>query len=325
MSTMTAEPRFAYGYDAVLDDGTRVESGLGNMKTLEELFQIYTVAKAHSEARRRHCGLWLFAYDNGIPAGPGTFWRSAAQQGSVVGGAPVGASWHQGKDGKNGVGALACDNVPTSFQHWCAANQALITQMFGLVIYRSSSDPQCWNEANGRSYSVSSKQEWWHSQPGRMARLITYGRGTFRGDPDLGYYPIEPKYDIDIVGLRFWEHELWGGTTPSEPPVVIPPENPPTVPSSPPVPDQPTGVYALNSYRRDVVQGSTGKAAKLCQQAINVLSGQGIAEDGQFGPQSVAALKNVQAVLQVPPDGQCGPRTWQAMEDGLRTQLERGE
>ena len=44
----------------------------------------------------------------------------------------------------------------------------------------------------------------------------------------------------------------------------------------------------------------------MCQQQINLIAGQGIAEDGDFGPQSVGALKNVQAVLRVPADGWCG-------------------
>jgi len=96
----------------------------------------------------------------------------------------------------------------------------------------------------------------------------------------------------------------------------LPPEPPPT-----PV----SGVFEVQGYRKTVQQGSSGKMAKMCQQQINLIAGQGVAEDGQFGPQSVAALKNVQTVLGVAADGQCGPQTWQAMENGIRVQAESGD
>lgn len=80
-----------------------------------------------------------------------------------------------------------------------------------------------------------------------------------------------------------------------------------------------------NAYRKDVRQGTQGKMAKMCQQQINLIAGQGIAEDGNFGPQSVGALKNVQTVLGVPADGWCGQQTWQAFENGIRTQANAGD
>ena len=81
----------------------------------------------------------------------------------------------------------------------------------------------------------------------------------------------------------------------------------------------------MQGYRKDVKQGSKGKMAKMCQQQINLLSGQGVKEDGDFGPQSVGALKNVQAVLGQTADGWCGPKTWQAMEDGINVQASAGD
>ena len=80
-----------------------------------------------------------------------------------------------------------------------------------------------------------------------------------------------------------------------------------------------------NAYRKDVKQGSQGKMAKMCQQQINLIAGQGIVEDGNFGNQSVAALKNVQAVLQVPADGWCGKQTWQAFENAIKAQAGAGD
>ena len=99
------------------------------------------------------------------------------------------------------------------------------------------------------------------------------------------------------------------------------PIEPPPTPVTPPS----TGVFTVQGYRSTVQQGSSGKMAKMCQQQINLIAGQGLAEDGNFGPQSVAGLKNVQKVLGQTADGQCGPKTWQAMEDGIKYQAEAGD
>jgi hypothetical protein len=106
-------------------------------------------------------------------------------------------------------------------------------------------------------------------------------------------------------------------------PILDEPLPPPTEP--PPVqPPTSTGVFRVDGYRKTVKQGSTGKMAKMCQQQINLLAGQGVVEDGNFGPQSVAALKNVQGVLGVTADGICGQQTWQAFENGIKVQADSG-
>lgn len=81
----------------------------------------------------------------------------------------------------------------------------------------------------------------------------------------------------------------------------------------------------MQGYRKEVKQGSTGKMSKMCQQQINLISGQGVVEDGQFGSQSVGALRNVQVILGVTADGICGQKTWQAMEEGIKLQAEAGD
>ena len=81
----------------------------------------------------------------------------------------------------------------------------------------------------------------------------------------------------------------------------------------------------MQGYRKTVKQGTQGKMAKMCQQQINLIAGQGVVEDGDFGPQSVAALKNVQAVLKLEADGICGQKTWQGFEDGIKVQAEAGD
>ena len=108
---------------------------------------------------------------------------------------------------------------------------------------------------------------------------------------------------------NFNEKKLWGWR-------AIVPEPPP--PST-------GGVFTVQGYRLEVVEGTRGKMALLCQQMINDIAGQGLDEDGYFGPQSVSALKNVQTVLGVPADGQCGPKTWQAFENGIKVQAEAGD
>lgn len=81
----------------------------------------------------------------------------------------------------------------------------------------------------------------------------------------------------------------------------------------------------MNAYRITIRDGARGKMAKFCQQQINLIAGQGVAEDGWFGPQSASALQNVQRVLGLTADGICGPRTWQGLEDAIRVQTEAGD
>jgi hypothetical protein len=121
--------------------------------------------------------------------------------------------------------------------------------------------------------------------------------------------PASRNYTTKLPPLYTWD-------LPGEP-RPIPPTPTPTPPSS-------TGVFTVQGYRKEVRQGSTGKMAKMCQQQINLIGGQGLVEDGQFGSQSVAGLKNVQTVLGVTADGICGPQTWQALENGIKTQAEGG-
>jgi len=125
------------------------------------------------------------------------------------------------------------------------------------------------------------------------------------------------RYATVLPNLYTWDLPTW--ELPGEPEPTPPPVEPT------PIPPTPTGVFTVNGYRKDVKQGSQGKMAKMCQQQINLLSGQGVVEDGNFGSQSVGALKNVQAVLGQTADGWCGAKTWQAMEDGIKVQANAGD
>jgi len=139
-----------------------------------------------------------------------------------------------------------------------------------------------------------------------------FGFRTFRtvGNEPWHIQPIEipasRKYATTPPPLYVWD-------LPAEPP------------SPTPTPPSPTGVLTVQGYRKEVKQGSTGKMSKMCQQQINLISGQGVVEDGQFGSQSVGALRNVQVILGVTADGICGQKTWQAMEEGIKLQAEAGD
>lgn len=147
-----------------------------------------------------------------------------------------------------------------------------------------------WMEERAQHYGLRTfryvNREPWHVQPAEI--------------------PGGRRYATTLPPLRVWD---------------LP--GPPSIPSAP-RPPATSGVFPVNGYRMVVQEGSSGKMAKLCQQQINLLSGQGVTEDGQFGSQSTTALRNLQTVLGVKADGLCGPRTWQAMEDGIKVQAESG-
>jgi peptidoglycan hydrolase-like protein with peptidoglycan-binding domain len=160
----------------------------------------------------------------------------------------------------------------------------------------------------------------------RLVRALCDGYG-FKASDVFSHYEWTPGRKIDPAGpSRFgvinmndtWNMDLFrkevAGASPGPVPGT-PPSKPPTTGAT----------YTVNGYRLTVKQGSSGKMAKMCQQQINLISGPGIAEDGNFGSQSVGALKNLQAVLKVPADGVCGPQTWQAMETGIKNQADKGE
>ena len=119
-----------------------------------------------------------------------------------------------------------------------------------------------------------SSWDWMQAHCGR------YGLRTFRYVNNEPWH-VQPVGDLDAVAATPPRcRRCRRGTCPPMPPG---PSHP--IPATPPS----TGVFTVNGYRQEVRQGSTGKMAKMCQQQINLIAGQGVAEDGNFGPQSVAA------------------------------------
>lgn len=170
------------------------------------------------------------------------------------------------------------------------------------------------------------------SWPWMEEHARNFGFRTFRAVNNEPWHiqPIEisasRKYATTLPDLYTWHLPgEWPNVPPPpvvEPPPVTPPVEPPV---QPPVTPPSTGVFRVDGYRKTVQQGSQGKMAKMCQQQINLIAGQGVVEDGDFGPQSVAALKNVQTVLGCGADGQCGAKTWQAFENAIKVQADSGD
>lgn len=311
------DPTFPFGYTVGADG----QAGTGNAQTLERYMGYTTVNRVKSEARRRMFAVMLYCYDHGVPCGFGTAYRTPAQQKATSGGASVWNSWHQGESPDNDINGLAVDVVPSSAQSW-VTNQHGLLGSFGLIAFRSSNDSRDWNH-EGRSYSSGATQEYWHWQPWE----INYGRNYFKGPVDLQHWPIPSKYDIEVVGLRFWEHELWGGGTVTPPPVIPPPVNPPVDPQPPTqirmVTVQGTKAY-LDIANRAALRGNEDVrvfqrlALGLFAEHPDVAAFNVGSVDGDYGPRSHDCCVMFQQLSGFNPDaskhlvvdGQCGDKTW---------------
>lgn len=74
-------------------------------------------------------------------------------------------------------------------------------------------------------------------------------------------------------------------------------------PPRPPVPNRPI-----------LKQGSTGQLVRDVQTVLRDRAGQQIAVDGQFGPATGNAVKNLQRFFGLSVDGIVGPQTWNALD-----------
>ena len=60
-------------------------------------------------------------------------------------------------------------------------------------------------------------------------------------------------------------------------------------------------------------QGAAGLAVSALQSAANTCYGKGLSVDGQWGPLTTTALKQIQSTVGTYPDGEYGPITRSAM------------
>jgi hypothetical protein len=60
-------------------------------------------------------------------------------------------------------------------------------------------------------------------------------------------------------------------------------------------------------------QGATGSQVRSLQVALNLVTGAGVGEDGQFGPATTKAVVNFQRFFKLPADGVFGPRSRSVM------------
>ena len=59
--------------------------------------------------------------------------------------------------------------------------------------------------------------------------------------------------------------------------------------------------------------GSSGNDVRTLQTMLNAVSNAGLAVDGSFGPNTLAAVKRFQSASGLTVDGSCGPKTWAAL------------
>ncbi|WP_232376486.1 C40 family peptidase [Amycolatopsis aidingensis] len=62
--------------------------------------------------------------------------------------------------------------------------------------------------------------------------------------------------------------------------------------------------------------GSSGSAVLRVQRALNAAQSAGLAVDGQYGPKTVAAVRDYQSAKGLGVDGIVGPNTWKALQAG---------
>ncbi|MER6531370.1 peptidoglycan-binding protein, partial [Streptomyces sp. NPDC001508] len=68
-----------------------------------------------------------------------------------------------------------------------------------------------------------------------------------------------------------------------------------------------------NASRPELKLGSMGASVKTLQKLLNAVLGSKLEVDGEFGPDTEAAVKNFQRARGLTVDGEVGPQTWRAL------------
>ena len=87
------------------------------------------------------------------------------------------------------------------------------------------------------------------------------------------------------------------------------------LPGGAPLPEQPSwGLWPFNKAKPIIAQGSLGDVVRYLQDVLRVKAGQAIAVDGQFGPQTAGAVRNVQHFVGLPATGVVERTTWDVVD-----------
>lgn len=105
------------------------------------------------------------------------------------------------------------------------------------------------------------------------------------------------------------------GVVPVAPEQILPFFPDVNVPSQPADPIIPNVTAAID--HPEVSQGSKGDAVRELQNKLNLLTGSGLTEDGDFGPRTEKALRNFQSFFGLVEDGIAGQITWKTLDDTL--------
>jgi hypothetical protein len=136
------------------------------------------------------------------------------------------------------------------------------------------------------------------------ARRITVAQARAGTPGFISHGELDPGRRHDPWNNLTWQQEgaLWGqllnayDAGPSE----VPPTRPPS-----------TGGNATVAVNLRVLrQGMTGGDVKSLQALLREKAGQAIVDDGQFGPATDRAVRNVQRFFRLADDGIVGARTW---------------
>lgn len=97
--------------------------------------------------------------------------------------------------------------------------------------------------------------------------------------------------------------------------VTPPPPTPPIIVNPTPTPPvlQPGATSIVDVNVTTIRRGSTGHKVRKAQGIMATDFGQKLTPDGNFGPATEAAVRNVQAFFGLGVDGICGPKTWKIL------------
>lgn len=219
-------------------------------------------------------------------------------------------SWHSGSDSDSSL-----DLLPHTFTAFHAAGYN--SRTYGHEISKTSPDwrstPAAWVEATlGHAAARLGPRARALGVPFRLATRAELDDAIRRGGPPVGFighHSLDPSRRRDpglVAGLdtfpwrRFFD--LCG-----QPPAV-----PPSVPSRPSTPSGGPRV-AVSASLPVLRAGSNGKHVAALQALLNVKAGQGLANDGTFGPATDRAVRNWQAYFRLGVDGIVGGVTWKTL------------